>query len=502
LNLESAISTQDTGVVNDILMAGEKPNPEHLNAEAKALEDEGRRWKDGDCPPRFDNEVAKYPLHFAASVFAWRYFPKAPTHEVAELMMKALLAHGADPYAIFSCPIIQEPEDANYIVFPGDMDLSEIDYRGDSKPNENGTGKIGPDGKLHGLRSLIHALLEDGDHVASILKMPDLKVDHRDPQGRTLLHSACLSVLGADAGLGYSYQDIVFDPYWPLPTEPFADEKAPTALTFLLERGADPMAVDNRGATVIHHLLTAHDWVFSAGWRSRPPKIRRSLRLMLSRYPELINRPDRDGTFPLHAALQRLMRYREQWSDEWTTAAGLDAVVDELLEAGADAKVVDGRGNTALHYLATGLGMHYDGDGYRRLFRKFLHLGLDITAMNHVGRTAASVFLDDDGASPGTRGNGWMERNLAIDQEILQCFDTAGMDWKTKDARGRTLAHVVAQHGTFRDAPRLQYLLDKGVDIAAEDEDGRTALDYAAICSNDELAMIIREHMEKVASLK
>jgi hypothetical protein len=54
------------------------------------------------------------------------------------------------------------------------------------------------------------SLREDGLFAKAILEHPGLSLDpeHRDPQGRTMLLSACRSALGADAALENSICDV------------------------------------------------------------------------------------------------------------------------------------------------------------------------------------------------------------------------------------------------------------------------------------------------------
>jgi ankyrin repeat protein len=494
VNSRDVLSTLDLQLLKDHLADGDHLNVPYAGIGVMLSDEEGKTWKTGSLPPRFSHSFIALPLLYASVMGGPSWISTDAHREIVKQQMATLLAHGASPYVVYGSPIAKSQGDAGYVIFPGSSRLSKSVNRVVSQEEEEDDDDNDDDNErdpnsvpcLHGQRTVIHALLEDGEHVAAILEQPDLDVNYRDPQGRTLLHSACRTMVGADAGLQFTYRDIAHDPYCPLPVEPFADPDAPTRITYLLDRGADALAVDDRGATALHHLLDAHDWRFSTDWRSRPPRIQRSLALLMARYPELVNRPDKAGTYPIHSALQRLLRYREQWQGEWEKEAGLEDVVDQLLGAKADSKAIDGRGNTVLHYIATGLGMRNDGDGYRNLFMYFLACGIDVNAKNYAGRTALSVFLDDDGRSTGTRddtGRGRESTEVKIDRNVLELFESAGARFNEVDGKGRTPAHVVARRHNdeygFRDVYRLEFLVSKNVDLHAKDIRGKTVFDYA-----------------------
>jgi ankyrin repeat protein len=96
------------------------------------------------------------------------------------------------------------------------------------------------------------------------------------------------------------------------------------------------------------------------------------------------------GTYPLHAALQRLRRYN--YRNAYVDFAELESAVDELVSAGANPSARDRRGNTALHYLAVGLADESVKEGEKRLFHLFLDLGVDIDVPNKAGWIVSDLW--------------------------------------------------------------------------------------------------------------
>jgi hypothetical protein len=138
----------------------------------------------------------------------------------------ALLAHGADPYAIFAQPIRpQRAKDATHSVLSEDdkcdLDIT-IGLDGLIDPTPRGP-KDNEDKHIevhdsppefstppfhYAQRSVTHALLEEGSLVQPILELPTLELERWDPQGRTLLLAACRSALGANASIDATLHDI------------------------------------------------------------------------------------------------------------------------------------------------------------------------------------------------------------------------------------------------------------------------------------------------------
>lgn len=405
-------------------------------------------------------------------------------------IMAALLRHDADPYARFQQPlkrfkssvIALFPRDEASKVEPPRYEDEDTEYTTESTMRSMSTRWAD---REYAPRIVIHAILQDGGTVKPMLDFPKLLLDleHRDPQGRTLVLPACRSAIGADASVDASLGDVPFG----LSQEP------PTILEALINRGANLLAVDSQGKNALHQLFDAYDSSV------RPPIIRRSVQTILARYPALASQPDHAGIYPLHAALQRLRRYRkDMWSHDHDHTQ-TETVIDDLA-AGVDPHACDSRGNTALHYLAdNALADQRFQDEARRLFYLFIQRGVDVNARNKAGRSALELLLDDPGEGltcfilNERRDSSILEKEQAIDAEIFHQLDTAGLHWTDRDPAGNTALHLVARHHLTRAPARAEFLLSKGVDPMLPDKEGRTAVNIAAVTDNHLMLNFFRD---------
>ncbi|RYP80241.1 hypothetical protein DL769_002543 [Monosporascus sp. CRB-8-3] len=151
----------------------------------------------------------------------------------------------------------------------------------------------------------------------------------------------------------------------------------------------------------------------------------------------------------------------------WAAENGHGAVVQQLLEKGADTEVKDIYGRTPLSCAAS--------KGNRAVMQQLLEKGADIEAKDIDGRTPLSRAI--------INGHG------AVIQQLLE----KGADIKAKDKEGRTPLSFVASKGN---KAVMQQLLEKGADIEAKDNYGRTPLTYAALNGD---GVVIQQLLEKGA---
>lgn len=523
-------------ILNDLLLQGVSPNVRVVDGDD--LSGAQSNYKTTTtCRLDLSDDDQWYPLYRACN---HRTYAKGTTPEGLSRMIANLLRHGADLYAVFRQEVVPGlfprsvfpgvdipvappgvPDDERRIFWeehgywPNKYNYEEEfgnDSDDDDDEDDNNGGGEDKTPQEYVLRSAVHAILEDGLLFKPILDCPGLALDleHRDPHGRTLLLSACRNSLGADALLDNTDVDstgrfvvsrISKNPF-PNPSDySTASTLPPTAVKALLDLGADPLAIDNEGKHILHHLLEAND-------KDGTPRIQQSLRFLASRFPALLNQPDFNGTYPLHTAMQRVRRFRQARRIE---TAEPESSVADLIAAGADPHVRDAHGNNVLHYIAdlgnmeswsglTEIDMS-TGDQWsaatgrpaaaRGLLDVLLGQGVDVNARNNAGQTPMRILLDSGGAWMAKRAR-WkgMADSTYLDKEIekladeteAQVFDkfgAAGVDWNERDAQGRTLLHAAAAHDNMRTVWRCKYLRDRGVDALIRDNDNKTAADLA-----------------------
>ncbi|KAI0103902.1 ankyrin repeat-containing domain protein [Nemania sp. FL0031] len=421
----SAIDESNLKVLEALLSAGADPNLRRPNV--KSPED-------------------RLPaVHIAATTRYIRGWYNLGAGEQAALeivrakMVEALLAHGADPFATFIQPskFNQNPEDS-------EDSTTSVSYF-----------SILPHGAPHIPErymesSILHDHIKDSILVEPFLKLANLNVDRRDPQGETLLLSACSSEKGPDALIEI-----------PSPGVENSSTASQSILRYLLSRGADPLASDNQGRNALHKIFEGVVWNLY-----RQPKFHDSLSYMASTYPTLVNQRNKLGRTPLHLALQLVA----------LTFENIEAVTTLLL-AGADPLLTDGEGNSSLHIISCSLYT----DETCELFTHLLRRGCAINCRNIRGETPLfSSMFSNQIPEP--------EDPVALKHKAL--WQDSGADFGTRDNTGRGLLHVAARGKAFR----FQELMQMGLDPMMEDKNKQTPLDVAAACENkDVLALFARK---------
>lgn len=291
-------------------------------------------------------------------------------------------------------------------------------------------------------RLVFHQLLADHGVYEPILKLPGLDLERRNASGQTPLLAACRG--GAAASPLY-YKPVLKD---------------------LLDRGADPTALDDYGRNCLHHCLNSNSAIV----------VMKQLQELGDAVPALVNQPDTYGYHPMHyrlAAFAKLAgRGLGPQTDEW---------LDYLIAQGMDVTATDGDGNSPLHFLASILlsspSSHLDTG--RRLFKRFVEFGVDVNARNKAGQTPV-FFLYSAGYVFGK------------ESEALEMLDEMGVDWLVRDDKGRTVLHEVAVDYDHV----FKGIMDRGVDPLLEDADGRTSLDVAAAYGNVKVMRLFEKKNE------
>ncbi|GIJ86886.1 hypothetical protein Asppvi_005784 [Aspergillus pseudoviridinutans] len=512
-----AVETVEILLATGVIDPNARPDYADLTNVAGVEKDWASSDKSSSPPEIYKDPDEWYPLHLALTCSRYPANWQVQKRNMTQ-MATALLQHGADPYAIFRQTIRiynywsrfpGEPQDDKVIDEDADLGLTQRERREEREQyllcKSYSTDSVRPlFPRKYGVCSIIHFLLQEGEFIKPVLDFlgSNLDLEHRDPQGRTLLLSACRSALGADAAvdgvhlevfIGVTQRGIEHNPF-PQPDNYYkANEIAgvttttspdtPTLLEYLVNRGANVLAVDNYGKNALHHLLEARHQLRS----SQPPVISASLRYVANNYGSLVNMPDKAGVYPLIAALSRIRAY---WSN--TKHLGtLESAIDDLLAAGADPLVRDPRGNTALHYLALSwlddFGVR--GDEQRRLCRLLLDRGVDSNARNADGQSALELYFTafDTFLYQDRQGFSWTEWQdmdepyAKIDEEVIRIFEEAGVDLTAKDHTGDTLLHLVVRKWTLRTYDRVLLLLSKGLDPMVRNAKGETPIDIAMV---------------------
>ena len=77
------------------------------------------------------------------------------------------------------------------------------------------------------------------------------------------------------------------------------------------------------------------------------------------------------------------------------------------------------------------------------------------------GLPAVSIMLDDSSIFL-ERKNGHVEQ---ADEEVLNSFEEANINWHLRDREGPTLLHVLAKHATERAFYRFKFLVEKKLNL-------------------------------------
>ncbi|KGO39178.1 hypothetical protein PEXP_046520 [Penicillium expansum] len=380
--------------------------------------------------------------------------PRSRSKDVDEKLLDArimttLLNHGADPFATF---VGELSRPKNYNTVESDSDLDEPDI---SRPQPQ--SQIEPQ-----RRTIIHEILKSEYLSGPFFQLPSLQLERRDSSGCTLLLAASKSCMTLNTKVDFIESGITI---------------TKTGFQELIERGADVMAQDNNGNTILHDIgsVTVDSELFKI------------LKGVMIKNPGLLHKPNKKGETFFHLTL----------------ISGKFGLIDDLLEMGADPLQLDPSGNTALHHLAE----YLNEEKPQAHFKRFIEAGLDINSRNLQGDTPLFKYIENGVVPPQTSWDcGCDEKKDDLTETIFDLFDEAGADFFARNNAGSTLLHLLAtkKAGDWRGAKppynvvrRFKILMNRGLDPLAEDARQRTSLDVAAVCGSEHIMKLFaRKPME------
>ncbi|KAJ5355479.1 uncharacterized protein N7496_012691 [Penicillium cataractarum] len=336
-----------------------------------------------------------------------------------------LLKHGADPYATF--------HKKQYQVIDPWSSLTE-------EPREFPVTTA----------TIIHELLGDGQIVDPFFNLPSLDTERRDENGCTLILAA-----SKNDGSHVGPSDQILNSM-----DCFAE---------LISRGADVMAQDNEGRTILHHI-------------GRRIIVSSALRTAVTANPSLIHLADDANETALHYAL------RDKCPE----------MIQFLLDNGADLLQPDKNGDTALHHISKFFKLD------QVLFERFIRAGVDINARNKIGETPIFDLLKQNNENVCGSAEDQIYKDSAF--EFLL---NSGADVFARRNDGSTLLHLLAgikledPFGSKRSGDRrvgvrrFRRLMDMGLDPMTEDKRQRTSIDVAAACENELILKLFKREPMK-----
>ncbi|KAI8945778.1 ankyrin repeat-containing domain protein [Xylaria longipes] len=372
----------------------------------------------------------------------------AITGRMDQAMVVYLLKMGADPNALFQNRYpLHSAACAENVQYAVDWDARRKEVIEALLRHGADRFRLYDDG-----RHVLQACIEEHGVTSSLLESDSLDLQKRGKNERTALISACI-------------------PYriecrWIWRKESMQSVPHTEAALTLLKCGAAVDIFDDTGRSALHWLCTFKDEPFGSTHMDL-------LAALLAAQPSLIHVADKTGQKPLHLALQ---------SDQ-------TAVVQHLIEKGADPADPDPDGNIALHHYARRMiGEKTAAIEAVRVFKSLLAMGLEINTRNHRGETPLQVYMS----------TGWDVKNHVLghdDDEIWKIFKDSNADWRTTDDQGLGLLHAVAARKVeckwdstqTRDIERTfkKLIEDMSLDPRQEDAQLRTPIDLAVVRGHD-----------------
>ncbi|KAJ6024580.1 hypothetical protein N7540_005377 [Penicillium herquei] len=373
------------------------------------------------------------PLLYAA--MRWPYNPFSRSMDILSTrkrMVEILLRYKAcDPYATF--------------------------FKQGSPSRDRGDSTIGVPMKFPVVTAtVLHEILSVDGALEPFFNLPSLDLEYCDENGCTLLLAASKSIGNI--------------------SPPKLKPNSNRWFQELINRGANALAQDNEGRTVLHHV----------GRHTKKTDLD-ILQATMKANPSLVNITDNANETALHYAL------RENFFE----------LVECFLDNGANPLQPDKDGQTGLHHIAK-----FKLKWEEKLFQRFLQAGVDINSRNNKGKTPLFQLM--------RTGNNTIcyldEDDPTYKSKSFDFFLESGADIFAKSHNGSTLLHVIAgdkletrepagyprpdeQEGVAQreGVARFKKLMDMGLDPMTEDGRQRTSVDFAAACENEPILKLFKK---------
>ncbi|KAJ5162768.1 uncharacterized protein N7500_004598 [Penicillium coprophilum] len=358
-------------------------------------------------------------------------------------IMEVLLNHGADPFTTYVGGISQR-WGMGWQILPhlDEPDLSNPDI----EPPRN---------------TVIHQILKSGHLFWPFFQLPSLELERRDSTGCTLLLAASQSAHALHEKMDFVEGGTTI---------------AKTIFQELIDRGADVMAQDNDGNTILHHICPPRGSFLYIIPLWEDSDLLETLYEVVMKNPGLVHLRDRKGESIFHRTL---------------ALENFD-LIDPLLQLGVDPLQPDSNGDTALHHLAK----HLTEDEPLAHFKRFLELGVDINSRNHHGDTPLFKYIQNGVKLPTSSWTERFEKEDDLTETVFDFFEEAGADFLAQNNVGSSLLHLLASKKEYDDysdtypynvVRRFKILMGRGLDPMLEDVHERTSLDVAAVHGSEHI---------------
>ncbi|RWA06832.1 hypothetical protein EKO27_g8273, partial [Xylaria grammica] len=376
-----------------------------------------------------------------------------------------------------------------------------------------------------GHEALVRLFLDNGANMYAI-----------DTCGRTVLHDAAklghtkLIELLIERGIDVSVRDHLGQ----AALHYAAREGQVAIVKILLENNTDVLAEDQHGKTAVHEAVKyEHKSIIEMLLEHVGNENDRERWLVAMRLPPAVDQTDEEearfllekGANPIllqfndlsllsiavlrrSAGMLRLLLVNGAYADvkddfggtplHWAAYSGYNAGIQLLLDHGANIEALDEDWAKPLH-----MAIRYGGVS---VINQLLNNGAKLHAEDSHGRTALDWALCSMAPDPpppfphirkfrGVKGGEDKEHEVEERLAVLDLLIKLGVDLNAPRLHGEvTLSLAIQVRCEMAAVAFARRILEEGIDVAAQDAYGASALHYAVICGLTEVARLLLEH--------